>query len=111
MKEKRNLKEKPLEKLQQEMEQTQHRIEVEERRLNLAKQQMNVAKRKARNHRLIVKGAEWEKVFPETEVLTEDEFKWLLQSLSHTDSVRNIVQWTVKHSQFHSQPSSSGKEG
>lgn len=61
MGERRNLKKQSLEKLQQDLEQTEHQIEVEERRLNLAEQQMKVAKRKARNHSLIVRGAEVEK--------------------------------------------------
>ena len=70
MGERRNLKKQSLEKLQQNLEQTKHQIEVGERRLNLAKQQMKVAKRKARNHSLIVKGAEVEIAFPEVKVLT-----------------------------------------
>lgn len=111
MEEKRNLKTEPLEKLQKELELTQHKIEVEERRLNLARQQIKVAKRKARNHRLIVKGAEWEKAFPETEALTDEEFRRLLQNLSYSGHVRDIVQWSVRHSGPHSQPPSPGEEG
>lgn len=106
----RNRKEQPLEKLQQDLEQTQHRIEVEERRMNLAEQQMKIAKRKARNHRLIVKGAEWEKVFPNTEVLTDEEYKWLLRTLYSKDDVRKIVEDAVSHSQFYAQRMVFGEE-
>lgn len=107
----RNRKEEPLEKLQQDLEKTQHRIEVEERRMNLAEQQMKIAKRKARNHRLIVKGAEWEKVFPNTEVLTDEEFKWLLSNLSDNNDVRKVVEDAVSHSQFYAQRMAFREEG
>ncbi len=106
----KNLKKEPMEKLQQDLEQTQYRIEVEERRMNLAEQQMKIAKRKVRNHRLIVKGAEWEKVFPNTEVLSDEEFKWLLRNLSDNNDVRKVVEDAVSHSQFYAQRMAFGEE-
>ena len=86
MGERRNLKKQSLEKLQQNLEQTEHQIEVKERRLNLAKQQMKMAKRKARNHSLIVRGAEVEKAFPKVKVLTEEEFRAFLKCIAHMKS-------------------------
>lgn len=110
MGERRNLKKQSLEKLQQDLEQTEHRIEVEERRLNLAKQQMKVAKRKARNHSLIVRGAEVEKAFPEVKVLTEEEFRAFLKCIAHMKSVHEMLELSVSHSEYNRSMASSGKE-
>ena len=92
------------------LEQTEHQIEVEERRLNLAKQQMKVAKRKARNHSLIVRGAEVEKAFPEVKVLTEEEFRAFLKCIAHMKSVHEMLEWSVSHSEYNRSLASSGKE-
>lgn len=110
MGERRNLKKQSLEKLQQNLEQTEHQIEVEERRLNLAKQQMKVAKRKARNHSLIVRGAEVEKAFPEVKVLTEEEFRAFLKCIAHMKSVHEMLEWSVSHSEYNRSLASSGKK-
>lgn len=110
MGEKRNLKKQSLEKLQQNLEQTEHQIKVEERRLNLAKQQMKVAKRKARNHSLIVRGAEVEKAFPEVKVLTEEEFRAFLKCIAHMKSVHEMLERAVSYSEYNRSLASSGKE-
>ena len=109
MGQKRNLKKQSLEKLQQDLEQTEHQIKVEECRLN-AKQQMKVAKRKARNHSLIVRGAEVEKAFPEVKVLTEEEFRAFLKCIAHMKSVHEMLEWSVSHSEYNRSLASSGKE-
>ena len=107
----RNLKKEPLEKLQQELEQSEHRMEVEKRRMNLAEQQIKLIKRKARNHRLIVKGAEWEKAFPNTEVLNDEEFRVLLRNLSSNEEVMKIVREAVNQSVFFTERPAFGAEG
>ena len=88
----------------------EHQIEVEERRLNLSKQQMKVAKRKARNHSLIVRGAEVEKAFPEVKVLTEEEFRAFLKCIAHMKSVHEMLERSVRHSEYNRSLASSGKE-
>ena len=86
-----------IENLQEEIKKTEHRIEVEEHRKNLTLQKMKQAERKARTHRLIVMGAELEKVLPGVKALREDEVQSLLSAIAGIREVQNLMAWVVRY--------------
>lgn len=94
----KNLRNKTLDDLQRDIKRTEQQIEVEEHRMNLTRQKMKEAERKARNHRLIVTGAELERVLPEIKSLTEAELKVLLEMISHIPQVRDQSLWMAEYS-------------
>lgn len=94
----KNLRNKTLDDLREDINKAEHQIEVEEHRMNLTRQKMKEAERKARNHRLIVTGAELERVLPEIKSLTEAELKVLLDMISHIPEVRDQSLWMAKYS-------------
>ena len=76
---------KNLESLRNEVEQSKQKLKHAERQLNKTKNQLSYREglsRKARNHRLIICGAIFEKYFPMIRDLTEPE---LAQVLSISD--------------------------
>ena len=98
MENRKNLRNETLDDLQKDIKKTEQQIEVEEHRMNLTRQKMKEAERKARNHRLIVTGAELEKVLPEIKSLTEAELKVLLEMISHIPEVRDQALWMAEYS-------------
>lgn len=110
MENRKNLRNETLDDLQKDIKKTEQQIEVEEHRMNLTRQKMKEAKRKARNHRLIVTGAELERVLPEIKSLTEAELKVLLEMISHIPEVRDQSLWMAEYSASRRPEKDSEKE-
>jgi hypothetical protein len=84
--------------LEQIMKESQHQLEVEQHRLNRLEQQMKEAEKTVRTHRLIIKGAELEAVFPDTKDMTKEDVKGLLNELASYGFVRELVEQTAMDS-------------
>lgn len=83
-----------LETAKTKMEQSKHRLNREKQRLESVKPNA----RTNRNKRLIRKGIAFEKSFPNTTILTEEESYELMERLSNNPEASKIVEQMVKQS-------------
>ena len=68
-----------LEELKANMEKSRQELEVAIHNKNLLEQRKKLVERRERSHRLIVKGAEFEKAFPLSRDLEQEEFQEVLR--------------------------------
>ena len=86
---------KPREKtrgeLQAEIEDGKKKIRQFENREKIIKQKLSVEERKARNHRLIIRGAVFESIVPEAKGMTDEEAAALLRLALTSEPAREYL--------------------
>ena len=70
-----------LEELKANMEKSRQELEVAIHNKNLLEQRKKLVERRERSHRLIVKGAEFEKAFPLSRDLEQEEFQGIMNGM------------------------------
>ena len=80
-----------LEELKAHMEKSRQELEVAIHNKNLLEQRKKLVERRERFHRLIVKGAEFEKVFPLSRDLEQEEFQEVMNQLQNSSYNKSIV--------------------
>ena len=80
-----------LEELKVNMEKGQTELEHAIHNKNLLEQSKKVVERKERSHRLIVKGAEFEKAFPLSRDLEQEEVQDVMDQLRNSSYNKSIV--------------------
>ena len=83
-----------LEELKAHMEKSRQELEVAIHNKNLLEQRKKLVERRERFHRLIVKGAEFEKVFPLLRDLEQEEFQEVMNQLQNSSYNKSIVRQT-----------------
>jgi Na+-translocating ferredoxin:NAD+ oxidoreductase RnfC subunit len=86
------------EEMERQLEKSKRAMEVAEHRLNRMEQQKKLAARKDRTHRLIVNGAEFEKAFPETRGMTQEEIQEIMGEIASDPFIRKFVDSVVAKS-------------
>ena len=84
-------REKTREELQAEIEDGKKKIRQLENREKIIKQKLSVEERKARNHRLIVRGAVFESIVPEAKNMTDEEAAALLRLALTSEPAREYL--------------------
>ena len=83
-----------LEELKANMEKSRKQLEYAIHNKNILEQRKKLVERKERSHRLIVKGAEFEKVFPLSKDLEQEDVQKVMSQLKisgyNRDVVRNV---------------------
>ena len=69
------------------IEQLQHQVQRRTNRI----QHMESGERRARNHRLITRGAAMESVFPDIKPLTEREFYEMVERISEFPGIMSLI--------------------
>ena len=80
-----------LEELKVNMEKSKKELEHAIHNKNLLEQRKKLVERKERSHRLIVKGAEFEKAFPLSRDLEQEEVQDVMDQLKNSSYNKNIV--------------------
>ena len=80
-----------LEELKANMEKSRQELEVAIHNKNLLEQRKKVVERRERSHRLIVKGAEFEKAFPLSRDLEQEEFQEVMNQMRNSSYNKSIV--------------------
>ena len=73
-----------LEELKANMKKSRQELEVAIHNKNLLEQRKKVVERRERSHRLIVKGAEFEKAFPLSRDLEQEEFQEVMNQMRNS---------------------------
>ena len=80
-----------LEELKAKMEKSQKELESEIHNKNILEQRKKLVERKERSHRLIVKGAEFEKAFPLSRDLEQEDVQDVMDQLQNSSYNKSIV--------------------
>lgn len=80
-----------LEELKANMEKSKKELEHAVHNKNLLEQRKKLVERKERSHRLIVKGAEFEKAFPLSRDLEQEEVQDVMDQLKNSSYNKSIV--------------------
>ena len=80
-----------LEELKANMEKSRKQLEHAIHNKNLLEQRKKLVERKERSHRLIVKGAEFEKAFPLSRDLEQEEVQDVMKQLQNSSYNKSIV--------------------
>ena len=80
-----------LEELKANMEKSRKQLEHAIHNKNLLEQRQKLVERKERSHRLIVKGAEFEKAFPLSRDLEQEEVQDVMDQLQNSSYNNSIV--------------------
>ena len=80
-----------LEELKANMEKSRKQLEYAIHNKNILEQKKKLVERKERSHRLIVKGAEFEKAFPLSRDLEQEEVQDVMEQLQNSSYNKSIV--------------------
>ena len=80
-----------LEELKANMEKSKKELEHAIHNKNILEQRKKLVERKERSHRLIVKGAEFEKAFPLSRDLEQEEVQDVMEQLQNSSYNKSIV--------------------
>ena len=80
-----------LEELKANMEKRRKQLEYAIHNKNILEQKKKLVERKERSHRLIVKGAEFEKAFPLSRDLEQEEVQDVMEQLQNSSYNKSIV--------------------
>ena len=80
-----------LEELRANMEKSKKELEHAIHNKNILEQRKRIVERKERSHRLIVKGAEFEKAFPLSRDLEQEEVQEVMDQLQNSSYNKSIV--------------------
>ncbi len=80
-----------LEELKANMEKSRKQLEHAIHNKNLLEQKKKLVERKERSHRLIVKGAEFEKTFPLSRDLDQEDVQDVMEQLQNSSYNKSIV--------------------
>ena len=80
-----------LEELKANMEKSRQELEVAIHNKNLLEQRKKLVERRERSHRLIVKGAEFEKAFPLSRDLEQEDVQNIMNQLQNSSYNKSIV--------------------
>lgn len=83
-----------LEELKANMEKCRQELEVAIHNKNLLEQRKKLVERRERSHRLIVKGAEFEKAFPLSRDLEQEDVQNIMNQLQNSSYNKSIVRQT-----------------
>ena len=83
-----------LEELKAKMEKSRQELEVAIHNKNLLEQRKKLVERRERSHRLIVKGAEFEKAFPLSRDLEQEDVQNIMNQLQNSSYNKSIVRQT-----------------
>ena len=83
-----------LEELKANMEKSSQELEVAIHNKNLLEQRKKLVERRERSHRLIVKGAEFEKAFPLSRDLEQEDVQNIMNQLQNSSYNKSIVRQT-----------------
>ena len=83
-----------LEELKANMEKSIQELEVAIHNKNLLEQRKKLVERRERSHRLIVKGAEFEKAFPLSRDLEQEDVQNIMNQLQNSSYNKSIVRQT-----------------
>lgn len=83
-----------LEELKANMEKSRQELEVAIHNNNLLEQRKKLVERRERSHRLIVKGAEFEKAFPLSRDLEQEDVQNIMNQLQNSSYNKSIVRQT-----------------
>ena len=83
-----------LEELKANMEKSRKQLEHAIHNKNLLEQRKKLVERKERSHRLIVKGAEFEKAFPLSRDLEQEDVQNIMNQLQNSSYNKSIVRQT-----------------
>ena len=83
-----------LEELKAYMEKSRQELEVAIHNKNLLEQRKKLVERRERSHRLIVKGAEFEKAFPLSRDLEQEDVQNIMNQLQNSSYNKSIVRQT-----------------
>lgn len=81
-----------LEELKANMEKSRQELEVAIHNKNLLEQRKKVVERRERSHRLIVKGAEFEKAFPLSRDLEQEEFQEVMNQMRNSSYNKSVAE-------------------
>ena len=84
-------REKTREELQAELEDGKKKIRQYENRAKIIKQKLSLEERKARNHRLCMRGGFMESLVPELIVMTDEEAKVFLRLALTSEPAREFL--------------------
>ena len=82
------------EELKANMEKSRQELEVAIHNKNLLEQRKKLVERRERSHRLIVKGAEFEKAFPLSRDLEQEDVQNIMNQLQNNSYNKSIVRQT-----------------
>lgn len=80
-----------LEELKANMEKSRQELEAAIHNKNLLEQRKKLVERRERSHRLIVKGAEFEKAFPLSRDLEQEEFQEVINQMRNSSYNKSVV--------------------
>ena len=80
-----------LEELKANMEKSRQELEAAIHHKNILEQRKKLVERRERSHRLIVKGAEFEKVFPLSRDLEQEHVQDIMNQLQNSSYDKSIV--------------------
>ena len=80
-----------LEELKANMEKSRQELEAAIHNKNLLEQRKKLVERRERSHRLIVKGAEFEKAFPLSRDLEQEEFQEIMNQMRNSSYNKSVV--------------------
>ena len=83
-----------LEELKANMEKSRQELEVAIHNKNLLEQRKKLVEHRERSHRLIVKGAEFEKAFPLSRDLEQEDVQNIMNQLQNSSYNKSIVRQT-----------------
>ena len=83
-----------LEELKANMEKSGQELEAAIHHKNLLEQRKKLVERRERSHRLIVKGAEFEKAFPLSRDLEQEEFQEVMNQMRNSSYNKSVVRQT-----------------
>ena len=82
-----------LEELKANMEKSRQELEAAIHNKNLLEQRKKLVERRERSHRLIVKGAEFEKAFPLSRDLKQEEFQEVMNQMRNSSYNKSVVNY------------------
>ena len=83
-----------LEELKANMEKSKKELEQAMHNKNILEQRKKLIEKKERSHRLIVKGAEFEKAFPLSRDLEQEEFQEVMNQMRNSSYNKSVVRQT-----------------
>ena len=83
-----------LEELKANMEKSRQELEAAIHNKNILEQRKKLVERRERSHRLIVKGAEFEKAFPLSRDLEQEDVQNIMNQLQNSSYNKSIVRQT-----------------
>ncbi len=83
-----------LEELKANMEKSRQELEAAIHNKNLLEQRKKLVERRERSHRLIVKGAEFEKAFPLSRDLEQEDVQNIMNQMQNSSYNKSIVRQT-----------------